>query len=249
MWEVEPDEAKYILGELMATSLVEWNESSDRYRLHDLAQLFADAKLSAEERAVGEKRFATYYRDVLASAKELYKEGGESLLRGLALFDLEWGNIQAGHAWVVAQADGADAEVAWLGMTYPDAGVYVLRLRQHSREWIRWLNFALAAAQRLQRREGEGVALGNLGAAYAVLGERRHAIQFFEQQLAIVREIGDRRGEGNALWNMSLLDQLGERAQAIQHADQALTIFEQIEGPNADKVREQLATWRDQINM
>ena len=63
------------------------------------------------------------------------------------------------------------------------------------------------------------------------------------------REIGDRRGEGNALWNMSLaLDQLGERTQAIQHAEQALTILEQIEDPNAAKVRAQLADWREQTN-
>src|SRR5215212_6631212 len=99
---------------------------------------------------------------MLATAKELYKEGGESLPRGLALFDLEWGNIQAGHAWVAARADTADAEVDLLGMTYPDAGVYLLNLRQHSREWIRWLEIALAAARRLRHREGEGVALGNL---------------------------------------------------------------------------------------
>jgi tetratricopeptide (TPR) repeat protein len=37
------------------------------------------------------------------------------------------------------------------------------------------------------------------------LGETRRAIQFYEQQLAIVREIGDRRGEGNALGNLGNL--------------------------------------------
>ena len=67
--------------------------------------------------------------------------------------------------------------------------------------------------------------------------------------MLIDREIGDRRGEGDDLWNMSLaLDQLGERAQAIQHAEQALTIYEQIEDPNAAEVRAQLAAWREQTN-
>ncbi len=97
---------------------------------------------------------------------------------------------------MAAQADAADADVARLGMTYPDAGVYVLDLRQHSRERIRWLEIALAAARRLKDREGEGDALGNLGIAYANLGETRRAIQFYEQALAHDREIGDRRGEG-----------------------------------------------------
>src|SRR5215207_857924 len=101
----------------MAASLVEWNETSNRYRLHDLARLFADAKLSAEERPIGQKRFAMHYKDVLAASNELYLQGGASLLRGLALFDLEWGNIQEGHAWVAAQAHGLDADIARLGIT------------------------------------------------------------------------------------------------------------------------------------
>ena len=229
VWEVEVDQAKYMLSELMATSLVEWNETSHRYRLHDLARLFADAKLGAEERAIAQKRFATHYRDVLAAAKELYKKGGESLLRGLALFDLEWGNIQEGHAWVVAQADAADAVAAELAITYPNAGAYVLDLRQHSRERIRWLEIALAAARRLRDREAEGATLGNLGLAYADLGETRHAIQFYEQRIIIAREIGDRRGEGAVLTNLGLAyADLDETRRAIQFYEQALPIFREI---------------------
>jgi predicted ATPase len=68
LWEVEVGQAKYILGELMATSLVEWNETSGRYHLHDLARLFADSKLSDEERNIGFKRYATHYKDVLRAA-------------------------------------------------------------------------------------------------------------------------------------------------------------------------------------
>ena len=84
-------------------------------------------------------------------------------------------------------------------MTYTEVGAYVLNLRQHSRERIRWLEIALAAARRVQDRAGEGNARGNLGLAYFSLGETRRAIQFYEQYLSIAREIGDRRGEGNAL--------------------------------------------------
>jgi hypothetical protein len=75
------------------------------------------------------------------------------------------------------------------------------------------------------------------------------AIQFLQQQLAIVREIGDRLGEGNALCNMSLaLDQMRERTQAIHHGEQALTIFDHIEDPNAAQMRAELATWREQTD-
>jgi len=48
---------------------------------------------------------------------------------------------------------------------------------------------------------------------------------------------------------MSLvLDQLGERAQAILYAEQAILIREQIEDPRAEQVRVQLAEWREQTN-
>jgi tetratricopeptide (TPR) repeat protein len=229
VWEVEVDQATYLLGELMVTSLVEWNETSGRYRLHDLAQLFADAKLSAEERAIAQKRFATHYKEVLTSTKELYLEGGESLLRGLALFDLEWGNIQAAHVWVAAQTDATDADVARLSISYPHAGLYVLDLRQHSRERIRWLEIALVAARRLPHRAGEGAALANLGIAYKDLGETRRAIQYYEQALPIHRELGDRRGEGATLGNMgNAYAILGHTQRAIEFYEQQLTIVREI---------------------
>ncbi len=70
------------------------------------------------------------------------------------------------------------------------------------------------------------------------MGETRRAIEYYEKALEIDREIGDRRGEGTDLWNLSLaLDKLGDRAQAIALAEAALKIREQIEDPRADKVR------------
>jgi hypothetical protein len=65
---------------LVRRNLVLYDEITKRYRLHDLARLFADSKLSAEERTAGQKLFATHYRDVLAAAKELYKDGGASAI-------------------------------------------------------------------------------------------------------------------------------------------------------------------------
>ncbi len=228
--EIVCADARHVqLSNLVRRSLVLYDEGTKRYRLHDLARLFANAKLTVEERAVGQKRFATHYKDVLAAARDLYLEGGKSLLRGLSLFDLEWGNIQEGQAWVAAQADAADADVARLGINYPDAGLYILSLRLHSRKRIRWLEIALAAARRLQDREGEGVALSNLGNAYRNLGQTRRAIQFFEQALLIDREIGDRRGEGVDLGNLgNAYFTLDETPRAIQFFEQALVIHREI---------------------
>lgn len=131
VWEVGVDHAQNTLGELIAASMVEWNESTGRYRLHDLTKLFADTKLSAEERSAGQKHHATHYMNLLADTNDLYLEGGVALARSLALFDLEWGNVQAGHAWVELQCVEADEDIARLGLAYPILGGYILNLRQH----------------------------------------------------------------------------------------------------------------------
>ena len=70
-------------------------------------------------------------------------------------------------------------------------------------------------------------------------------MEFYERQLFITREIGDRRGEGNALFNSALaLDKLNDRTQAIARAVAALQIHEGIEDPNAAKVRAQIEKWK-----
>ncbi|MBZ5671121.1 MAG: tetratricopeptide repeat protein [Acidobacteriia bacterium] len=123
-----------------------------------------------------------------------------------------------------------------LGSAYSDLG--------ETRRAVEFYRQALAIHREISNRRGEGTSLGNLGVAYTQLGEPRRAIEFYEQQLAITREIGDRRGEGNALGNMAVaLDELSDRAQAIATAEAALKIYEEIESPNAAKVRQQLAAW------
>jgi tetratricopeptide (TPR) repeat protein len=205
-------------------------EHQGRYRLHDLARLYAASLLNTSERdaAHASRHHATHYATVLRAAKELYKQGGEAIQRGLALFDLEQKNIQAGQAWAEANL-GKDDTAAQLCDDYPDAGTYILDLRQHPHERIRWLESALAAARRLKRREAEGVHLGNLGLAYSNLGETRKAIDFYEQALVISRKINDRRNEGAWLGNLGIAyADLGETRKAIEYHEQALVIDRQI---------------------
>ena len=52
--------------------------------------------------------YAQHYLEVLRSANDLYEKGGDSLMSGLALFDLERGNIEAGRAWAAECAPGDD---------------------------------------------------------------------------------------------------------------------------------------------
>ena len=173
-------------------------------------------------------KHAQHFRRVLAEADALYLEGGEQILKGLALFDRERASIETGQAWAANRGE-ANPAAAELCMEYPNAGYAFLGLRQHPRERIRWLEIQLAAAHRLKRRRSEGYAIGNLGLAYADLGEARKAIEFYEQALVIYREIGDHRGEGKALNNLGLAyADLGETRKAIEFYEQQLVIAREI---------------------
>jgi tetratricopeptide (TPR) repeat protein len=71
--------------------------------------------------------------------------------------------------------------------------------------------------------------LEQLGQTYFDLGRAREALPLFERQLALAREIGDRRDEGNALGNLGFAHAaLGQRRRAIEYYEQALVIFREI---------------------
>ncbi len=229
VWQTDVEAAKDSLAELEEYSLLDWEEAAQRYTLHDLARDFADTRLSAAEREQAGLLHATHYLQILSTADDLFQKGGAAIAGGLSLFDNERVNIEAGQEWAAVRFAGNE-QAAQLCNMYPDAGAFVLSLRQHPRDLIRWLEAALPAAQQLRdARAAEGRHLGNLGNAYVRLDETRRAIEFHEQYLNITREIGDRRGEGNALGNMGVAyADLGETRRAIEFYEQALVISREI---------------------
>ena len=228
VWEMEANAAKDALADLLAYSLIEYDEETDRYSLHDLARIFGDGRLSESERDLAKRHHAMHYCQVLNHADEFYLQGGAAVTHGLALFDRERENIDGGWACAAAEID-RDEQVSRLCIAYPSAGSYVLELRHHPTERIRWMEVMLVSARRLKQRWAEGDALGNLGNAYADLGETRKAIEYHEQHLAICRETGDRQREGRALGNLGVAySELGETRKAIEYYEQALVIAREI---------------------
>ena len=231
------------LIELVRWSLVEYQsldaEGEGRYHLHDLVRLFATGLLEEEGgKAAGNdarQRHAEHFRDVLSSANELYKNGKS--LAGLSIFDLERINIEAAWAW--AKGNLADSDAAATICNAFLNSPYLLELRQHPRERISWMETALSAARKLNDRCMEGVHLGNLGLAYAALGDAKKAIECYEQALKIASEIRDRRNEGAWLGNLgNAYADLGDAKKAIEYHEQALKIDREIgdrRGEGADQ--------------
>lgn len=226
--EMEEGNAIDLTSELVRRSLLEWDEATARYRMHDLAREYARSRLDARNRQVVEARLAEHFLLVLREADNLYEQGGESMMRGLALFEQEWGNINAAQEWASSRAAHDDA-ARKLCAAFPLAGKHCLALRQRPAERIRWHTAGVGAARRLGLRAEEAYHLGLLGNAYAEIGELRRTIELSEQALAILMEIGDRRGEGEELCNLgNAYANLGEAREAIRLHWRALPIFVEI---------------------
>ena len=242
IWELDEQIAMDELRSLSVRSLVEYDGPTQRYSLHELLRPVAGEAFAfvpnhplhagaADRLLAADRRFAGHYAAVLAVADKLYLQGHENVLRALALFDLEVGNIRHAQAWAAKQfaTERYSAFAADMCVRYALAGVEASVLRLSVRERIRWLEMAVDAAQQLEKKDWVGMALGNLGNAHCDLGDARTAIGYFEAYLAIVRDTGDRRGEGNALGNLGNVHaDLGEARTAITYYEQVLAIARDI---------------------
>jgi tetratricopeptide (TPR) repeat protein len=227
VWDMEQIPAEDALGELVKWSLVDFLPSATseggRVKLHDLARDFADSRLETDAREFAQQRHAKHYQEFLLKANDLFLQGGESLSTGLDRFDTDWTNIQIGQEWAKINMTKS-LEIAEICSNFAWAG-NILNLRLDPLKNIRWQEAALIAVRKTKNQKAKCAHMGNLGIAYAALGDAHKAIEYYEQALKISREIGDKRSEGNGLGNLgSAYYHLGETRKAIEYYEQALKI-------------------------
>jgi tetratricopeptide (TPR) repeat protein len=100
-------------------------------------------------------------------------------------------------------------------------------------------------AHEIGNKKNEGVWLTNLRLASDGIGNASKDVDRSEKAQGIYSNMKCCQGNGESLFKISqTLDKLGYRSQAIDCAQKALQIFEQIESPKVEKVRLQLAEWQ-----
>lgn len=86
--------------------------------------------------------------------------------------------------------------------------------------------------QQIIIRSGEAVTLGQMGSIHSRLGDYQRAIDFYEQALAIDREIENRHDEAIILDNIGVtLDRMGDYEKALAYHQQALAILQELDEP------------------
>jgi len=104
-------------------------------------------------------------------------------------------------------------------------------------EYLAWHQRGLDAARALKQTKDEGTLLNNIGLVYNNLGERRRALEYYEQALPIHREVGNRAVEATTLNNIGMVyDALGECRRALEYFEQALTIVREV-GDRANEAK------------
>jgi tetratricopeptide (TPR) repeat protein len=258
-------EAQDTLGELVKFSLVELDIRTGLYRLHELARVFADAKLGKAERRSATKRskkhsskvlsdFQTRVRVIVTEAitdmkmKQLHsiRELAKSWVRDIAYADLERG------AYYVETGETIKSiETLFRALTsfraiedrkgecdaLNNLGLAYMDLGK-PRKALKMYEQSLSVSRGIGDRENEGYILGNLGFAFSKYGKPYKAIESYERALMIFREIGDLRRESSTLFNLSLvLDQVGEHKRANKCAEASIKIKENIHKNNRRRPR------------
>jgi tetratricopeptide (TPR) repeat protein len=216
--EVSPRETGRALGELVAYGLLMRDDA--RYQAsHALVRTYARRRLAPPAEVID--RLTDYY---VVLAEEQSALG----LPGYAVLDAERPHLMAllkgcleREAWDQARA------LAWAVGNHEG----YLDMQGHWTERITALEAGLTAAQASpDGRSDEGAFLGNLGNAHLSKGQTDRAVSYYEQALAIAREVGDRRREGAWLGNLGAVHySLGQATQAVEYFEGALVIAREMD--------------------
>ena len=221
---LDEESAHSALGQLLCYSLVEWDDETEHYYVYSLARVYAESKLEQQQWISAQERHSEHYVCVLAGAGELYLQGGQDLLDGLAIIRLEWPNIEAGQAWSAHHAHDNRLAAKLCG-AYPNVASLCLATLQPLLARIQWLEQGVAAARRIGDLRREAGNLSILGHAYAIQGQPDRTLACAQTALGIAEQLGDSSIKMYALGVLSLAyGRLGQLDKAIAHIQQAQAI-------------------------
>ncbi|MEK9627900.1 MAG: tetratricopeptide repeat protein [Nitrospinota bacterium] len=205
---------------LVQYGLVEVNENTERFHLHDLVRKYVKPLVSAGEQGMAERRLATEFMNALETVNKLMEKGGKPETKGLMFFDQELDNIKAGQEWSQKNCS-KDQDAAKVCSAYTKNGAEIIVKRLQPAETIRWFEAALSAAKQLGDSEAERMHLLSLGPEYNRMKQPQKAMEFMERALSLCKKEGDHQGEKVAI------KQLGLAAFALKNYKRAVEFLEQ----------------------
>jgi predicted ATPase len=211
-----------ILSTLVNRMLIR-RAAAGRYDLHELVRQYSATHLAADPQAQAAAQ-ERHYRHFLALAEAAEQElRGRNQLEWLGRLEQEQDNLRAALAWAL-ESDRATLDGEELAMRLSGALRRFWRTRGHFHEGCSWLTKSLQKGPE-GRTAARAAALLAQGSLLYGEGDVGAARQPAEESLAIYRELGDERGQADALSFIGyLLIWQGEASLGRARLEEALAI-------------------------
>ena len=238
------------LEDLVDAQLLQ-SPAPDRYRFHDLLRAYAAGRANLEEtpavRDSAVRRVLAWYLHTVDAVAHMvsphhYKvqlaplEAGCEPLGFLSLDEaLNWCEVERTNL-VTATRQAAASGLHVLAWQLPVAAFGFFNRRTYWADWVETHQIALSSVRVLGNNRGQALVLNNLGMAFA---RRRmdEAAGYFEQALAIRREIADLPGEAQTASNLAdTYRRLRRYDEALALLMRALEIQRQAANPYSEAV-------------
>ena len=229
-----------LLAELTRANLLT-EPAPGRYTVHDLLRAYAteltDAHDSEIDRRAARHRLLDHYLHTGRAGARLLDPQRDPIalaspLAGAVIEELP--DTDAAMAWFAAEhvtllaAVRQAAEHGFETHTWQLAWVMAdfLDRRGHWQDWVSTQRAAVAAAERLGDRSGQGHAHRVLGRAYARLGRNDDAEVHVRRALELYGGLGDRVNEARSLFDLGWVNELrGNRGEALRFVERALDLY------------------------
>ncbi|QDU59873.1 Regulatory protein AfsR [Planctomycetes bacterium Pan216] len=232
VWDTEDEAAGVTLGTLLLHSVVEWDQTVERYWMHDLLAQFAGECLGDSCLSEAMWRFCRHFADKCLALEQQYETGSDSATEALMGFDVDRPNIEIAFEWVVHRLGDAH-EAVQLCIDYVARAAQIRDMRQHPLERIRWCRVGLEAARKAGDFHASVQFLGNGARAHAELGDLQGARSIHEEVLSMARKSGHGQHECTALIQLGNMELESESFDvAKQRFEDAARVAAAIEEPS-----------------
>lgn len=225
VWACDTDAARDDLRALLRRALLLWDKDKARYRLHDLFRVIAAEEAPQADLHAARLRHARYFTKALENASDVYLQGHEKTLEGLALLDQDLVNIRGAMEWAMSRAEH-DHDALRVTCDLPFDKAQFIKLRLEAEELTSWLQAGLTAARKLRLGWEEFAFLSDLAESFRDNGDYAKALEYAELSLKKARKLRNRLGE--AISNRtfaSILIFKGDAQTAIGYLNKALPVF------------------------
>jgi hypothetical protein len=180
IWNIKPEDGRDMLGYLVRHSLVTYDESIQRYSLHDLISTFAETRIPSWRRPLLRRRHALHFLKITSQAGALYDHGNYRLTRGARVLQRAWTNIEPALEYAKNHMRSLYAETLWNCSNY-------LAATRPPAEWLQLLRSALSTRLLLRKktRVFYGSLLIEIAHVYIELGEPQTAREWAYRAIAI----------------------------------------------------------------